>query len=76
MKSATHTNHGAETMTLTADTITDTQINLLRAEAAEAGDEVMVIYCARALAGHLDALEVCAEVLNDAAAQADEECDR
>lgn len=54
---------------LTAHTITDAQIRLLRAEAGVAGDTAMVRTCDRALArrGGRDRGE-CARAINDARA--------
>jgi hypothetical protein len=73
------------TTNLTAETITAHQINLLRTEAAQAGDLAQVEICDRALAGDPDAdgadadsaiedvivaREACAVAINEAEAMA------
>lgn len=62
------------TTKLTAETITDSQINALWREAAQAGDDLMCAICKSALSGQADEMterhrEQCAVVINDAAAQ-------
>lgn len=52
--------------------ITDEQIETLRAEATEAGDEAQAGICDAALRGNVDARAECARVLADAQAQGDE----
>ena len=49
--------------------ITDTDIETLRTEAAQAGDAGMVGICGRALDGDDDARAECAEAIADAEAQ-------
>lgn len=53
----------------TIDTITDEQIDLLRAEAAAHGDLAQVRLCDRALDGDHTARLECARVIRDAEAQ-------
>jgi len=53
-------------------TITDEQLQALRSEAAAHGDEEQVAVCARAMAGDVEALDECARVIAEAAAQDDE----
>ena len=53
--------------------ITNEQIKTLRQEAAQAGDDAQVAICDRALDGDEQALAVCAEVIADARAMADED---
>lgn len=53
-------------------TITDTQIEQLSREAAEAGDLHQVALCERALAGSRSARRVCAKVIADASANNEE----
>ena len=57
---------------LTAETITDEQIERLSDEAKAAGDSVQVDICERALSGDDEARGDCAEVINDARAMDDE----
>lgn len=52
--------------------ITTAQIETLRTEAGEVGDDRMVATCDRALDGDEKARAACARVIRDAAAQADE----
>ncbi len=52
-------------------TITDSQIETLRTEAAAAGDAEQVGLCDRALDGDTGARQQCAEVIDDATAQDD-----
>jgi chorismate mutase len=49
--------------------LTEEQIEALRAEAGEAGDQAMVAICDRALAGSASARDECAEVIADARAE-------
>ena len=49
--------------------LTTSQIEALRAEAAQAGDFAMVDICNAALDGDSDAMAECARVIVDAAAQ-------
>lgn len=53
---------------MTATHITDTQIEALSTEAAEAGDLEQVAACTRALAGDVAARAECAQVIADATA--------
>ncbi len=52
-------------------TITNSQIETLRTEAAAAGDAEQVSLCDRALDGDTDARQQCAEAIDDATAQDD-----
>jgi len=55
----------------TIETLTDTQIETLRAEAGQHGDLDMVAVCARALAGDQAALAECVRVIQLAEAEAE-----
>jgi hypothetical protein len=49
----------------TPDELTDEQIEELRTEAGQAGDDRMVITCESALAGDDNARSLCCDVIND-----------
>ena len=65
--------HPAYATSLTAETITDDQIQQLSDEAAQAGDGAQVDICERALGGDDEARASCAEAINDARAMLDDE---
>jgi hypothetical protein len=56
----------------TIDTITEAQIESLRAGAAETGDLAVVRVCDSALYGHAVAREICVDLIQDAEAMEDE----
>lgn len=56
----------------TTKTITDTQIEQLSRESAEAGDMTQVRLCERALAGRRSARRVCAKAIAEASANNEE----
>lgn len=53
-------------MRTTSENVTDEQIEALRREAAEAGDEDMLGFCDEALIGHRNARAECARVIAEA----------
>lgn len=57
---------------LSAETITDSQIQQLREEAKQHGDKAMVRICNRAIAGNKNARALCAEAHADARAMDDD----
>lgn len=57
----------------TPETITDEQIEALRAEAGAAGDLAQVAICDRAIDGDMQARAECARVIADAQAQQEED---
>jgi len=64
--------HGPWAVDVTPAPITDADIEALSTAAAEHGDIDQVAECDRALDGDLDARRHCAEVIDDARAQADD----
>lgn len=59
------------TQMTTAETITTEQIEQLRSEAAEAGDDRQVEVCRQAVHGHAWALAECVAAIRDAEAMQD-----